>query len=138
MLILFLLQEHVLCHDCYFDILPNNEITNYACVRVAWHTFLADKWNKSSVKVSAKISFSLCMTDFIFKHISKNTQKSAKAYQRFFRILLQLCRSRFRFIISEWKFRCKSQGTGVEKELFWKQSGIQRKMEECKSLHLNV
>ena len=45
-------------------------------------------------------------------------------FERFLRILLQLCRSRFRLVISEQKFRCKSQGTGVDKELFRKQSGI--------------
>ena len=57
----------------------------------------------------------------------KTTQKLTKAFERFLRILLQLCRSRFRLIISEQKFGCKSQGTGVEKELFRTQSGIQTK-----------
>ena len=45
----------------------------------------------------------------------KATQKSTKAFERFLRILLQFCRSRFRLIISEQKFRCKSQGTGYIK-----------------------
>ena len=34
----------------------------------------------------------------------KTTQKLTKAFERFLRILLQLCRSRFRLIISEQKF----------------------------------
>ena len=63
---------------------------------------------------------------YIYKY-QKNTQKLTKAFERFLRILLQLCRSRFRLIISEQKFRCKSQGTGVEKELFRTQSSIQTK-----------
>ena len=57
----------------------------------------------------------------------KNTQKLTKASKRFLRILLQLCHSRFCLIISEQKFRCKSQGMGIEKELFRTQSGIQTK-----------
>ena len=61
---------------------------------------------------------------YIYKY-QKTTQKLTKAFERFLRILLQLCRCRFRLIISEQKFRCKSQGTGVEKELFRTQSGIQ-------------
>ena len=51
----------------------------------------------------------------------KITQKSAKAFERFLRILLRLCRSRFRLIILERNFKCKSEGAGVEKELFRKQ-----------------
>ena len=47
--------------------------------------------------------------DIIYKY-QKTTQKLTKAFERFLRILLQLCRSRFRLIISEQKFRCKSQG----------------------------
>ena len=57
----------------------------------------------------------------------KTTQKLTEAFERFLRILLQMCRSRFRLIISEQKFRCKSQSTGVENELFRTQSGIQTK-----------
>ena len=59
--------------------------------------------------------------------LQNTTEKLAKAFERFLRILLQLCRSRFRLIISEQKFRYKSHGTGVEKELFRAQSGIQTK-----------
>ena len=55
---------------------------------------------------------------YIYINIKKTTQKLTKALERLLRILLQLCRSRFRLIISEQKFRCKSQDTGVEKELF--------------------
>ena len=62
----------------------------------------------------------------VYKY-KKTAQKSIKAFERFLRILLQLCRSRFRLIISEQKLRCKSQDTGVEKELFRTQSGIQAK-----------
>ena len=40
---------------------------------------------------------------------------------------IHLCRSRFRLIISKQKFRCKSNGKGVEKELFRMQLGIQTK-----------
>ena len=54
----------------------------------------------------------------------KNTQKLAKAFERFFRILLQLCRSRVRLIILEEKFRCKSR---VQKDHFRMQSSIQMK-----------
>ena len=68
----------------------------------------------------------------------KTTQKLTKVYERFLRILLQLCRSRFRLIISEQKFRCKSQGTGDEKELFRMQSGMQIKYGGDKPLQLNV
>ena len=57
----------------------------------------------------------------------KTTKKLAKALKRFLRILLQLCCSRFRLIISEKKLRCKFQDTGVEKKLFRAQSDIQAK-----------
>ena len=57
----------------------------------------------------------------------KTIEKLTKAFERFLRILLQLCRSRFLLIISEQKFRCQFQGTGVKKELFRTQSGIQAK-----------
>ena len=63
-------------------------------------------------------------------YILKTTQKSTKAFGRFLRILLlllQLCGSRFRLIISKQKFRCNSQETGLEKELLRKQSGLQTK-----------
>ena len=65
-------------------------------------------------------------SDGAYKY-QKTNQKLTKAFERFLRILLQMCRSRFRLIISEQKFRCKSQSTGVEKELFRMQSGIQTK-----------
>ena len=42
-------------------------------------------------------------------------------------IVFQLCRSLFRFIILQEKFRCKSKGTVIEKELFRTQSGIYMK-----------
>ena len=58
----------------------------------------------------------------------KTTQKSTKAFELC--ILLQLCRPRFRLIILEQKFRYKSQGTVVKKELFRMQSGIQTKYGE--------
>ena len=45
----------------------------------------------------------------------KTSQKWTKAFESFLRILIQFCRSRFRLINSEQKFRCKSQGTGIEK-----------------------
>ena len=57
----------------------------------------------------------------------KTTQKLGKAFERFLNILLQLCCLRFRLIISEQKFKYKSQGTGVEKELFRTQSDIEMK-----------
>ena len=57
----------------------------------------------------------------------KTTEKLTKAFERFLRILLHLCRSRLRLIISEQKFRYKSHGTRVEKEVFRTQSGIQTK-----------
>ena len=57
----------------------------------------------------------------------ETTQKLTKTFKRFLRILLQLGLCRFRLIISEQKFRSKSQGTGVLKELFRTQSGIQTK-----------
>ena len=63
---------------------------------------------------------------YIYKY-HKTTQNSKKLFEHFLRILLQLCRSRFRLIISEQKFRCKFQGTGVEKELPRTQSGTQMK-----------
>ena len=68
-----------------------------------------------------------------YKYKKKNTQKLAKAFERFLRIVLQLCRSIFRLIISEQKYRCKSHGTGVEMELSRMQSGIQTKYEGVQS-----
>ena len=69
----------------------------------------------------------------------QNTQKSTKAFDSFLRILFQLCRCRFRLIILEEKFRCKSLGTGVERDLFRTQlSAYKQNMKECKSLHLKV
>ena len=69
----------------------------------------------------------------------RNTQKSTKAFDSFLRILFQLCRCRFRLIILEEKFRCKSLGTGVERDLFRTQlSAYKQNMKECKSLHLKV
>ena len=51
-----------------------------------------------------------------------------RAFKRFLRILLKLFHSRFCLIISGQKFRCKSQGMGVEKELFRTQWGTQTKI----------
>ena len=69
----------------------------------------------------------------------RNTQKSTKAFDSFLRIVFQLCRCRFRLIILEEKFRCKSLGTGVERDLFRTQlSAYKQNMKECKSLHLKV
>ena len=50
----------------------------------------------------------------------KTTQKLTKAFEYFLHIFPQLCHSRFCLIILDEKFRCKSQGTEIEKE----QSGI--------------
>ena len=54
----------------------------------------------------------------------KNTHKLTKSIERFLPILFQLYHTRFHLIILEEKFRCKSQGMEIEKELFRTQLGI--------------
>ena len=61
--------------------------------------------------------------DKTYKYL-ETAQTLPKAFERFLRILCQLCRSTLRLIILEEKFRYKSQGMRVEKELFRTESGV--------------
>ena len=62
----------------------------------------------------------------IYKY-QKASQKLTNTSERFLRIFLHLCHSRFRLIISQQKFSSKSRETEVEKNLFTTESGIQMK-----------
>ena len=63
----------------------------------------------------------------VFSGISKNHLKIDSSFQKLLTYPSSVRHSRFCLIISEQKFWCKSQGTGVEKELFRTKSDKQAK-----------
>ena len=95
-------EGHILTH-LYFDVFPTQ------------HIFLIRYQVKTLGQHTSRIYI---------------TQKSTKAFELFLCIFLHLCHSIFCLIISEQKFRCKSQGIRVEKELFRMQSSMQTKYGE--------
>ena len=61
----------------------------------------------------------------------KPTQKLTKAFERFLLILLQLCRSRFRLIISDQKLDANPKVRELKRNYLERNQAYKQNMEEC-------